>query len=560
MKMVLFLASWGMRVQDKKKHLQKIIFFSLSFLFILSHVGSVSAAPNTPPGPDRFTFIPQEYERYIWWMMTWEENELVCEVVVEHEGLPLYSEVYIDCGEGLANAWLAQESCDFRTYSNSPAECSGYYLYLAERETAVRDAPFPLAPPMVWITLPDCVAEDGTNRCERPPTLVLHGEEPLGGEEIISITGAVDGESFTCLDAICQLPINETDEGGSELSFWAVSSYGDTSRNFNARVRVLAAENEQGEPFWYVDVLSEQWRGEANASCAESWDAFPPEGGVPFWLSTPADATQLESDLEYAYLAGTLIETGLVDASQCIDFGLDEYRQATQCGLEAAAPAMIDWQNRFDQLIMDAALETEIPAVLLKRLFARESQFWPGVFNEGTEFQRDGSQFDKLFEEGDEFQIGGMSGHVLHTPGHTPACLTYVVGDAAFVGDTLFMPDFGTARCDFPGGSSETLFASIQKILALPDDTRIFVGHDYKAPGRDEFAWETTVAEQKALNIHIGAGKTQDDFVKMRNERDATLAKPKLIIPSLQVNMRAGNLPEADADGNVYLKVPVNKL
>ena len=182
------------------------------------------------------------------------------------------------------------------------------------------------------------------------------------------------------------------------------------------------------------------------------------------------------------------------------------------------------------------------------------------VFNEGTEFQRDGSQFDKLFEEGDEFQIGGMSGHVLHTPGHTPACLTYVVGDAAFVGDTLFMPDFGTARCDFPGGSSETLFASIQKILALPDDTRIFVGHDYKAPGRDEFAWETTVAEQKALNIHIGAGKTQDDFVKMRNERDATLAKPKLIIPSLQVNMRAGNLPEADADGNVYLKVPVNKL
>jgi len=153
-----------------------------------------------------------------------------------------------------------------------------------------------------------------------------------------------------------------------------------------------------------------------------------------------------------------------------------------------------------------------------------------------------------------------MTGQVLHTPGHTPACLTYVVGDAAFVGDTLFMPDFGTARCDFPGGSSETLFASIQKILALPDDTRIFVGHDYKAPGRDEFAWETTVAEQKALNIHIGAGKTQDDFVKMRNERDATLAKPKLIIPSLQVNMRAGNLPEADADGNVYLKVPVNKL
>lgn len=182
------------------------------------------------------------------------------------------------------------------------------------------------------------------------------------------------------------------------------------------------------------------------------------------------------------------------------------------------------------------------------------------VFNEGTEFQRDGSQFDMLFKEGDTFAIGDLEGHVLHTPGHTPACLTYVVGDAAFVGDTLFMPDFGTARCDFPGGSSETLFASIQKILSLPDETRIFVGHDYKAPGRDEFAWETTVAEQKALNIHVGGGKAADEFVKMRNERDATLAKPKLIIPSLQVNMRAGNMPEPDTDGNVYLKVPVNKL
>ena len=182
------------------------------------------------------------------------------------------------------------------------------------------------------------------------------------------------------------------------------------------------------------------------------------------------------------------------------------------------------------------------------------------VFNEGTEFQRDGSQFDKLFKEGDIFHIGQMRGEVLHTPGHTPACLTYVVGDAAFVGDTLFMPDFGTARCDFPGGSSETLYNSIQKILALPDDTRIFVGHDYKAPGRDEFAWETTVAEQKALNVHIGGGKSEEEFVSMRDERDANLAKPRLIIPSLQVNMRAGNMPPADEQGNVYLKVPVNKI
>jgi len=182
------------------------------------------------------------------------------------------------------------------------------------------------------------------------------------------------------------------------------------------------------------------------------------------------------------------------------------------------------------------------------------------VFNEGTEFQRDGSQFDKLFAEGDTFMIGQMRGDVLHTPGHTPACLTYVIGDAAFVGDTLFMPDFGTARCDFPGGSSEVLYNSIQKILKLPDETRIFVCHDYKAPGRDSYAWETTVGAQKTGNVHIGAGNDRDSFVKMRDARDAELAMPRLIIPSLQVNMRAGQMPPEDEQGNVFLKVPVNKL
>ncbi|GHC10496.1 hypothetical protein GCM10007291_03750 [Gemmobacter nanjingensis] len=182
------------------------------------------------------------------------------------------------------------------------------------------------------------------------------------------------------------------------------------------------------------------------------------------------------------------------------------------------------------------------------------------IFNEGTRFQRDGSQFDRLFVEGDTFMIGQLRGEVLHTPGHTPACLTYVIGDTAFVGDTLFMPDFGTARCDFPGGSAETMYDSVQKILSLPDATRIFVGHDYKAPGRDVYAWESTVGAQKALNIHVGAGKSREDFVRMRTTRDATLAMPRLIIPSLQVNMRAGQMPEPEDNGVSYLKVPVNGL
>ena len=182
------------------------------------------------------------------------------------------------------------------------------------------------------------------------------------------------------------------------------------------------------------------------------------------------------------------------------------------------------------------------------------------IFNEGTEFQRDGSQFDRLFREGDTFGIGALGGRVLHTPGHTPACLTYVIGDAAFVGDTLFMPDYGTARCDFPGGSAEMLYASIQKILSLPDATRIFVGHDYKPEGRDTFVWETTVAEERAKNVHIGGGRSAAEFVTMREARDKTLGMPKLIIPSLQVNMRAGQMPPKDDQGKTYLKVPVNGL
>jgi glyoxylase-like metal-dependent hydrolase (beta-lactamase superfamily II) len=187
-------------------------------------------------------------------------------------------------------------------------------------------------------------------------------------------------------------------------------------------------------------------------------------------------------------------------------------------------------------------------------------QVFGKIFNAGTEFQMDGSQFDRLFQDGDSFEVGQMQINVMHTPGHTPACVTYVVGNAAFIGDTLFMPDFGTARADFPGGSATDLYNSIQRILSLPDDTRLFLCHDYKAPGRDEFCWETTVAEERQNNIHVGGGKSKEEFVSFRTARDAQLNMPKLIIPSIQVNMRAGKLPPAEDNGTVYLKVPINAL
>jgi glyoxylase-like metal-dependent hydrolase (beta-lactamase superfamily II) len=181
------------------------------------------------------------------------------------------------------------------------------------------------------------------------------------------------------------------------------------------------------------------------------------------------------------------------------------------------------------------------------------------IFNEGTEFQRDGSQFDRLFREGDTYTIGSLTAHVLHTPGHTPACTTHVIGDAAFVGDTLFMPDGGTARADFPGGDARILFRSIKRVLTLAPETRLFMCHDY-GPGGREIAFETTVATERADNIHVRDGVTEDEFVALRTARDKTLPQPKLIIPSLQVNMRAGHLPPPDQSGRQFLKVPINGL
>jgi glyoxylase-like metal-dependent hydrolase (beta-lactamase superfamily II) len=172
----------------------------------------------------------------------------------------------------------------------------------------------------------------------------------------------------------------------------------------------------------------------------------------------------------------------------------------------------------------------------------------------------DGSQFDHLFADGETFDVGGIEARVLHTPGHTPACVTYVIGDAAFVGDTLFMPDFGTARTDFPGGDARTLYRSIHRIFALPDSTRLFMCHDYKAPGREEYAWETTVAEQKAQNVHIRESVSEDEFVQFRESRDAELGMPALILPSLQANIRAGDLPEPEANGVRYFKIPIDAL
>ncbi|MXO96588.1 MBL fold metallo-hydrolase [Erythrobacter aquimaris] len=190
----------------------------------------------------------------------------------------------------------------------------------------------------------------------------------------------------------------------------------------------------------------------------------------------------------------------------------------------------------------------------------RVQEVFGKLFNAGTDFERDGSQFDHLFTDGETFKLGEIEGIALHVPGHTPADMAFIIGDAAFVGDTIFMPDFGTARADFPGGDARQLFQSIRRLLSLPDDARLFLCHDYKAPGRDEYAWETTVGQQRTENVHVKDGVSEDEFVEMRTSRDKTLAMPTLIMPSVQVNIRGGRLPEPEENGVSYIKIPVNAV
>lgn len=187
-------------------------------------------------------------------------------------------------------------------------------------------------------------------------------------------------------------------------------------------------------------------------------------------------------------------------------------------------------------------------------------QVFATIFNEGTQFSRDGSQFDRLLSDGDEFSVGSIPAIALHVPGHTPADIAYVIGDAVFVGDTMFMPDYGSARTDFPQGDARMLYRSVRRLMKLPDDTRVFLCHDYKASNRDRFAWETTMVAERTGNVHLHDGVTEDEFIQMRTQRDATLAMPKLILPSLQVNIRGGRLPEAEDNGTRYLKLPLNLL
>ena len=267
------------------------------------------------------------------------------------------------------------------------------------------------------------------------------------------------------------------------------------------------------------------------------------------WDPATRRAAVFDSVLDYDASAG---RTSHASADAVIAFVRDQ-------GL--GVDWVIDTHVHADHLSAAAYVQAQLGGKLAIGEHIRAVQDGFGrLFNAGADFRRDGSQFDHLFQDGESYRIGDIQARAIHTPGHTPACMTHLVGDAAFVGDTLFMPDYGTARCDFPGGDARSLYRSIQRIFALPDETRIFLCHDYLPQGRESFAHETTVGAQRSRNIHVHAGIGEDDFVHMRNARDATLSMPKLLLPAVQVNMRAGRLPQAEDNGLRYLKIPLDAI
>ncbi|HLA06727.1 MAG TPA: hypothetical protein VJ022_04730 [Anaerolineales bacterium] len=367
----------GIRIQWKLR------LMTLSLLLIL--VGSAFASPSRgagapskdPPGPDRFSVTTINYTKYFWWMVRWGTNQLICEIEVDHEGLPTYGDIFVDCLEDDYDDWVEQKPCSEIDINL----CKGNYLVLVDSQPAQKEVSTKLPDPIVQVTLENCspVYTSSTSICEFEPILVLTGVEPLTDHHITRIEGLYEGQTFTC-DAVCRLRLPITGEQGFNLQFWAISSYGDSSEIFNALVRVaMADEGNPDRSYWYVDVLSRQWMGVPVASCVEAWGILPPIGGPPEWISTPTNSETLGTDVPYNYLAANLIRQGIVDANSCEDRGLLPDGGASNCGMELARDAVNAWQNQFDGIILNVGKDTGVPAHLLKNLFAKESQFWPGT-------------------------------------------------------------------------------------------------------------------------------------------------------------------------------------
>ncbi len=362
------------------------VFFALAVLLGLNGGGQVFAAE---PAPKRQAAIVVPYTQYEWWVIRWSDNSWLCQVLTDHESLPTSDDILKSCGGPIHAEWKTTPACSAVSEENGDtSKCLGVYLYLINNKPAEKTILVDLPAPEVWVEITGCSPTTPENLCSTIPSLRLTGEEPLPNEQITAIRATLGGQVYLCDAATCDIPLQPTLLEGETVEFWAESSFGDSSKHFTALVRVIDSGVTQTPSAggWYVDVLSTQWRGKEIASCAQTWQAFPPVGGPPAWLTTPEVPALMATDEPYHYLAGRLIAQGLVDASACAGGGLLANGYADACGLEAALPLVQEWQDQFDAQIIAVAQETGVPAQLMKNLFAVESQFWPGAFKDPKEF------------------------------------------------------------------------------------------------------------------------------------------------------------------------------
>ena len=362
------------------------LLFGIAILLNAAAWGGEFASAEEGETPKRTTTVIVPYTEYGWWLISWEDNSILCSLAVDHEGLPTQEEVQKQCGWDLYEDWKNTPACAVKKEDTS--ECPGLYLHLVSIQPKKREVTIELPMPVVWLNLEGCTPTPPDNLCKIIPTLVLTAEEPLPDEKITAIRGIYDGVSFSCQGDICKVPLHPSPLQGSVVEFWADSSYGDSSEHFFAKVRVIdtGVSNTPGGGGWYIDVISDQWQGAPLETCARTWESFPSLGGTPAWLSTPDQSQIMASGDPLYYLAGRLISQKLVNVADCPSRGLQPNGYANACGLERARPVLEAWQNQFDQRMVEVARETGVPAQLMKNLFAQESQFWPGMFRVPYEF------------------------------------------------------------------------------------------------------------------------------------------------------------------------------
>lgn len=370
-------------MKENKKKINSLIRIVAVFAMLLTFFGSKSAkSANTLFSERKRTVkIEADYTLYEWWLLSWKTSEVVCQVYTEHESWPDYSEVLYYCGSAIQKQWMETKPCD--PYQ----ECQGLYLHLASVTPSQREVEVNLPSPEVYLSVVGGNKEPDQNTCTSLPYLRFNAYEPLPNESIIQIVGIYNGMGFSCPGGVCDLPLNPTGRDGIKIDFWAESSYGDASEVYSAQVRVIPWGDFANpdtpsidKPTYYVDILSSQWLGEGKSTCSDIWQSFLPIDGPPSWLRTPQLAEQLETDREYYLLAGVLIQQGAVDASQCPMGGLESNGAATVCGMQAAQTLVDQWQNQFNSEIIQVANQTGVPAQLMKNIFSRESQFWPGIY------------------------------------------------------------------------------------------------------------------------------------------------------------------------------------